>query len=126
RDDDLDAVAFGDQLAGSRHARAVFVRRPVRGDGTRNAVAVGGQRDGRVERGEHARDPAGRVLTFPLHLVRYDQERVPHVVETHDGVVDRERRLGKTQDIARRGWKSLEAARRLVADVPDGPTGEAR
>ena len=122
RDDDLDAVALGDQLASASDPPAVLVGRAVRGDRADDAVTLPRQRYRRVERREDARDAARGVLTFPLDLVRDDQERVAHVVEAHDGVVDRERRLGKTQDVARRGGQPLEPARRLVTDVPDGPT----
>ena len=120
RDDDLDAVALHDQLAGLADPRAVLVRRSVRGDGSHDAFGLVRQRDRRVERGEHARDTARGVLTLAFDLVRDDEKRVPHVVETDHGVVDRERGLREPQDVARCGGKAFEAARRFVPDVSDG------
>ena len=49
-----------------------------------------------------------------------------HVIEADDGVVDRERRLGRPQDVALRRRQSLEAPGGLVRDVPDRPPGETR
>ena len=94
REDDLDAVALVDQVTGLRDARAVLVGRSVRGHGAHGTIGLGRQRDRRIERREHAGDPALGALALARHLVRDHQERVADVVEADDGVVYRERGLG--------------------------------
>ena len=130
REDDLDAVAFGDELARARDARHVFLGRAVRTDLDRAARARRGERrQRRVERGEHAIDPARGVTRRGCVVVREHGERVAQVIERDDGVVDAEDGLGQAPRSVRivgRERQPFESARGFVADEPDGAAAEAR
>ena len=125
RDDDLYAVALGDELARTSDARSVLVGGPVRGD--RSRAAIGPRQDDRlVERREDTIDAFGGRRRLTDDVVGEHQEGMPDMIETHDRVVDRERGLGESEHFAWRRWKALESARRLVRDEPDGAAREPR
>ena len=99
-EDDLDAIAVGDELAGLRYPGAVFVGRAVRGHRPSHALSPSRERYGRVERREDAGNTARGGFALARDVMRDHEERVTNVIETNDGVVDRERRLWEPQDVA--------------------------
>ena len=129
REHDLDAVSVGDELACSGDARHVLHGRAVGTDlGGRGRVRRE-RRERAVQLREHAVDRARGRAGRGRVVVREDGERVPQVVEGDDRVVDREHRLGHAPGrvrIVRRDRQTLEAARGLVPDEPNGTAVEPR